>query len=504
MRRPTRHMIERYRSLHVLLIVAIIGVWLWSPGGLAASPQSLQAPTLPEVVRLAIAKSGRVVAEQEGLVQAGLKDAETKASFGWGADVVAGGESRGADNPTADFNSLHARVSIHKTLSPSPLRTIGLKKTAAEIDAAKSELQATVAKTILSAFDGYRNLELALLQCSLAQKATAHAKDEMRVARRQTELDALSPVDKAKAEIGYKQAENEERASCRVVDIARSALADLLDVDPTALNEEELPLPTLEGVVDQVRAHSAAYWPPSSTDLTLEALESQATSKRTEVVQAKAALTKSHAAVDSLQIADKPVVSVQASYSWSADRQVAVSLDNRWVFATNLTATDKYQGAFESRIPSTQEPAWQVGFNVNLNVWDSYKRQIQMREARSAVKQANSGVDGAKSAVSLEVNQQFNDVQGAWEALILSDEKLLLTWDELETERRRASLGLSTELQVEGYRLKLYQSALAVLKARYGYETSLVDLGRSAGMSADEMLHLVDQVAMTWAAGPVD
>ncbi len=254
-------------------------------------------------------------------------------------------------------------------------------------------------------------------------------------ARRLQEEGFIARTELLHAHVAQAQADRELKGSRRDLDLARTALANVLaseePVTPTTQLFMLSNIEPLDGFVQQAR----------TTHPALDQLE--------------AVKDKAHEKLRSERAAFAPEVYL---------------FGMRELHEDDLTAL---------------EPRWAVGVGVNFTLFEGLARPNRVRAAMKMEEQA--GLMKRKLARDLEtlVNSKYQELMKAREQFDALQTSLDLSGENLRARRRAFEEGLATSLDVVDAQLSLSAAKVERLRAAYNFDVALAELLEASGRGSE-------------------
>lgn len=477
-----------------IAMMCAVGTLFLSAQGLAASPDpEFEIPTLLDAIDLALINGPDMASAQKTVEQAQIGSLAARSALSWRVDA-AGSHSQMRDvEDGTDDSQTAASLTLQRTFTFDPAVANQLRQADLGAEQTLILLERTAYETVATVFEAYRQLELALIQRQMLAESVRVAQMGLDVAMSRSETETLAKEDAEEARLDLVAAQLEYDASERMLDIARLILAQRLGIDdlPTV---DEVPVPSLDELKDAIASGSAEYWPerPIPWPATLEELQMSAVANRPEVRLAHARVRQSEIDVEQARLARRPVFFTEAKYTKPLDGDVSVSLNSRGGLSATLNVYEPYDLTKEQLAhPPASNDQWEVRIGASVNLWDSAQSAIEVERASSALRQATSDWEQAKSGVELDVANRHINAVTAHRRLRLQSERTLLALDRLAAEQRRLELGLATPLSVAAKELEVHGAVVQTYAARVEYEKSVVDLAVSVGLAFDELRELI-------------
>lgn len=466
----------------------------------AVSAAAVQAPTATEAIALALERSASIQSAESLVKEALLGEAAVRAGLGFRADLAAGDTL--SDDPAnlkmpggeQRLNSAYGALSMRTHLMPGPEARLDLLQASLGVGDAQAGLEEAARETIVTVYDGYRQLETALLQQRVLLRRVEDSGRALEVARSRHANGTLADTELEEARLAHRQAQDAREAASRMLDLAKRELARRIGIDPNTIDVDELPLPRLDRVLQAIEGGSSAFFPPAPIpwEASRADLVAQALAARPEILRAKSALQSAEAGIDRARLVTRPQVMATAEYGWSEKGNLSLSLDNDWLLQANLTQSETWTSTGEVlEVPGGEQESWSVGVRVVFNLWDAGLEEIAIRRAEEGRARALLGLEQAENGIELDLSRRYDEALAAHDALWLQAERALLALAVLQTEQERHRLGLSSDVQLAVVSTQLDQAIVDALSARARYETALLRLAQAAAYPPAWMMELV-------------
>lgn len=511
------------RAALALLVPALAlapALWLFAPQAAAsaaspapatvdASPHSaVQVPTVSEAVALALRNSAQAAiarAQLEAAV-AGSVNMET-ALLGWRFDGVLDDTLNQSEQLASipalagdPLNTLSATLAVRKALGVAGTTALALEESRLQRARAEREYVGALRELAVSAYEAYRQLELALIQYRLLERAVDLSRDSLEAAREQEALGAQSPVQVGEARLAYQEALQRRDAARRLLDIAWQRLARLLGMDASDVDILDVDVIGIDDALAMIDSGHPAFWPeqPLPWTWTLDELVALARENRPEVQSARDGVALATLGLDKVKLDQRPDVQLTASATWPDQVRASITLDDEWVAQGTLS-----HWRFSPSIPNapsqlTQAPAkdvdWSVGLRVTVNLWDGGASKAAVYRAEQTVRQAELGLDEALHGVALDVERRFAELQSAYEALLLATERAGIARLNAGMESAKEALGMSSRLHVDAATVNLWQAVTGAISARFDYEIAVLKLAAAAAFDLETLGRIIQDI----------
>lgn len=503
------------RRLH--LAPVLLAFTLLAAVGTAAA-EGIVVPTAGEAVRLALVNSSEAAMAKARLEAALAGDASLRAALlGWRFDAVFDDtvtetETLKAINdphpvPLIDLplNTLSATLAIRKALGAAGTTKLALDESRLQAERATRDYGAELRQIALTAYEAYRQLELALIQYRILQRSVDLTRDALDVAEDQYASGAQSEARLEEARVAHREAQNGLAAASRMLDIAWLRLARLLGLDPEKADILDIEVLSVEEALQMIvedhpvfRPESAVPWRWSVDEAVEIALDS-----RPEILGARDAVQLARLGVEKVKLDRRPTIQLSANATTEDQIRASLTMDNDWVVQGSLTAwwfDQDMPKSFPdgSSNPVRQAPSdginWDIGIRVTYNLWDSGASRAGQHQAEQAVVQAELGLEQARHGITLDVQSRYAEVQSAYDSLLIASQRAKIALLDLETEEQKAALGTSSPLQVDAAKMELWQKVIGAVSARFEYENAVLRLAQAVGLGLEDVLETVDDL----------
>lgn len=122
---------------------------------------------------------------------------------------------------------------------------------------------------------------------------------------------------------------------------------------------------------------------------------------------------------------------------------------------------------------------WVTGLALNFPLYDGGASRAQAGQAREAVHALAAGLDGARRAVRLDVENSFLNLVSRWERIGQARQGLEEATAAARVAQVRYAAGLSTSTELLDAQTSLVQAQQALAAARYGYLGAAVSWNRA-------------------------
>jgi len=489
--------------LRQALIVAVVLAFLLPAPSPQVQASQVWIPTAPEAVALAVQQSAQAAIARAQLeaAMAGAINVEAML-LGWRFDGLIDDTltrseqlSQLLDDP---LNTVSATVAIRKALGVAGTTALALEENRLQRERAEREYAGSLREIGVTAFEAYRQLELALIQYRILERSVDLTKRSLDMAEDQAALGAQSEAQVREARLAHQEALQRRDASRRLLDIAWQRLARLLGLDASVIDILDIDVIGVDEALEMIAARHPAFWPESASPWpwSLEQLIILAQENRPEVQSAREGLALAQLGVEKTKLDRKPDVQLTASATWPEKIRASVTLDDEWVAQGTLSAWRFNQAIPPALSQVTQAPQhdvdWSVGVRVTLNLWDAGAHRAAAYRAEQLVRQAELGLDEALHGVALDVERRYAELQSAYEALHIASERASVARLNLEAEVQKASLGMSSELQIDAATINLWQAVVGAISARFDYELSLLRLAAAVAFDLETFGKIVE------------
>lgn len=471
-------------------------------GPVSVLAQGIKVPTAAEAVRLALVNSTEAAAARAELEAALAGDIQLRSALlGWRFDAVLDdtlSQSESLKSLGVDaLNTLTGTIAVRKALTAHGTTRLALDESRIQLARAQREYTDQMRQIAVTAYEAYRQLELALIQYRVLQRAVTLTQDALDVARDQHRAGALAPARVQEAWLNHQEALSRQETARRMLDIAWLRLAHLLGLDPEATDILDVDVLSVDEAVEMILARDAAFWPqaPFPWEWSLDELLAQAEQNRPEVLAAQDAVVLAELGAQKVKLDQRPSVELTANATWPEKVRVSLSLDNDWVTQGTISAWRMSDDVPLPNLPVPENDVdWDVGVRVTFNLWDSGAAKAAAYQAEERRRQAELGVEKARQGIRLDVQRRHAEAKSAYDALILAAERARIAHMDLEAEKQRAALGLSPPIQVDSTTLDLWQAVVSAVSARFDYEIALLQLARAVAWDLESLLDLTDRL----------
>lgn len=490
------------RRLH--LAPVLLAFTLLAAVGTAAA-EGIVVPTAGEAVRLALVNSSEAAMAKARLEAALAGDASLRAALlGWRFDAVFDDTVTETETLKAikPLNTLSATLAIRKALGAAGTTKLALDESRLQAERATRDYGAELRQIALTAYEAYRQLELALIQYRILQRSVDLTRDALDVAEDQYASGAQSEARLEEARVAHREAQNGLAAASRMLDIAWLRLARLLGLDPEKADILDIEVLSVEEALQMIvedhpvfRPESAVPWRWSVDEAVEIALDS-----RPEILGARDAVQLARLGVEKVKLDRRPTIQLSANATTEDQIRASLTMDNDWVVQGSLTAWwfDQDMPKSLSSNPVRQAPSdginWDIGIRVTYNLWDSGASRAGQHQAEQAVVQAELGLEQARHGITLDVQSRYAEVQSAYDSLLIASQRAKIALLDLETEEQKAALGTSSPLQVDAAKMELWQMVIGAVSARFEYENAVLRLAQAVGLGLEDVLETVDDL----------
>lgn len=468
---------------------------------LEAAPARL--PAISEAVELALRESAQAAIARSQLEAAAAAGANLEAALlGWRLDAVLEETVNRSELlpslPNGDpLNTFTAALSVRKALGVSGTTALALEESRIQRERAEREYEASLRDIAVTAFEAYRQLELALVQQRVLERAVELSQKSLEVAKSQAELGAAAETKVREASLAYEEAVQRRDGSRRLFDIAWQRLARLLGLAAGSIDALEIEAISVERALDMIESRHPAFWPdqPLPWSWSLDELIALAQENRPETQSAREGVALAKLGVEKVKLDARPDVQFTASATWPEKVRASLTLDDEWVAHGSLSAWRYNHQEFQpgqEPIPAPKNDVdWSIGVRVTVNLWDGGASRTAALRAERLVEQAELGLDEARHAVALDVQRRYAELQTAWESLLIASRRVEAARLSVANEASRAALGMSSELEIDSAELNLWQAAAGAISARFDYELALLRLAAAVALDLETFREIV-------------
>lgn len=493
--------------IFILALIAVVSIHSAAiePAEAAATPD-IHVPSVSEAILLAIENSPDIKTSQLQLEEAGIGFRTLYAGLlGFRVDAhindqLALDQRTKLYNGNDAVNTFSATVSVRKALALGARSAITLAEQRVPLEQAERAMIRQVADVIVTTFDAYRQLELALMRYELSVTAQNLAEQGARVAKDRLKHGAITPADAEESQLQLIEAMNETRYAENILDVVWINLAQMIGINPNDVSIRDVPVRSLEQSMQLIQKDGGPFSPPTPHPWSNESAEdmvAQAMQKRSELDDAKSFVDLADTAIKKASLDKRPSFELKASYTTTDHLTAALSVDNEWVLTGS--ATKAYLSDVPTptaQDPTAQDPTddWEVGFGVTFNLWDSGVVKQSIERGNKAKERANLGLSQAQQGIELDVLSAHADLLKSYDSLHLARERTLLAEARFNIEKDKLQLGTSTELIVDQAAIKKWGSVIQAVADRFQYESALLTLARAKGMDAESLFELADHL----------
>ncbi len=198
-----------------------------------------------------------------------------------------------------------------------------------------------------------------------------------------------------------------------------------------------------------------------------------------------------HAFNDSLQTilrqaqAMQPILQLIAAKRTEAKQKLLAEASE---FLPHVAIFGKYE--MYPQYLSSLEPRWAVGVNVQINLFNGFKKYNRVQEARHLNKEVKYLQKDATQKINLWVNQAYRQMRNAEQRYFKLQANIALAKENLKSQEKRFQTGMGTSLDVIDARLLLEKDRIDQLKALYDYYVAMTDLFVAQGQ-AEGIQHII-------------
>ncbi len=142
---------------------------------------------------------------------------------------------------------------------------------------------------------------------------------------------------------------------------------------------------------------------------------------------------------------------------------------------------------------SSLEPRWAVGVNVQMNLFNGFKKYNQVQEARHLNKQMDYMQKDIKRQIELWVNKSYREMHNAEQRYFKLQANIALAQENLKSQEKRFQAGLGTSLDVIDARLLLEKDRIERLKSLYDYNLALTELFVAQGKAGQAIPYVAGE-----------
>ena len=279
------------------------------------------------------------------------------------------------------FPSITENYSVRLTLQQPVFTGLKLLKTremaSLNSGATQQDFNKDRADLILNVTTAYWNLYRAVKVEEVIRQSVEQISGHLRDVKNMSSQGLATDADVMKVQVQYSQMKVRHIEARNSIRIASMALNSILGN------------PIDRSVVPSDSPAVAAGAVPVREDL--HDLQSRAQSQRPELKSLELRRDMNSAGVSAARAGWYPQVSLAANYDYARPNQRILPPVNQW----NNT--------------------WDVGLNLQWNIWDWYATGHQTAQAEAALRQTEAGLTQMKDAVMLDVARQYYDVQTSQE-----------------------------------------------------------------------------------------
>lgn len=489
-------------ALFLMVLAAALALPLpAAPAPAVAAP--VEIPTAAEAVGLALRESPQAAIARAQLEAALAASVNLESMLlGWRFDAVLDDTLSRSEQLAPvlggdPLNTFSATVAARKALAVRGSTALALEEARLQREQAERDYLARLREIGVTAYEAYRQLELALIRHRILERAVALTRDSLEAAEEQAVLGAHTEAQVRAARLAHEEAVQRRDASRRLLDIAWQRLARLLGLDPAGVDILDLDVIEVEEALEMIAGRHPAFWPERAVPWqeSLEELVERAKANRPEVQNARAGVALARLGVEKVKLDRRPDIQLTAGATWPGQIRASLTVDDEGVAQASVTGW-RFDRAIPSELSAvTQAPKdevdWSLGIRVTYNLWDSGASRAAAHRAGQLLRQAELGLDEALHGVALDVEGRHAELVSAYEALLMASERALLAHLELETEEAKAALGMSSRLQVDAAAMQLWQAVAAAVSARFDYELAVVRLAAAAAWDLETLSQIV-------------
>lgn len=324
------------------------------------------------------------------------------------------------DNYSAQLSLMQPVFTGFKLLANSDLNEQLSNATNEEYNKDKSELIYNVKNSYWSLF---KAIQFKKVMDETVSQVTAHVED----AKNLEKVGMMTKNDILKIEVQLSNALYQQADAENIVKLAAVALNNTIGT----------PLST------KIEILSGANLIPVQLE-ELSKLIEQAIDRRPEVKAADSRIKAGEAGVTIAKSNWYPQLSIGANYYYSRPNQRI------------LPTRDQFDGT------------WDAGVNLSINVWDWMTTKHQTDQAEAQLAQAVDGLGMIKDGVTLEVTQNFFNVNQSKKKIDIADLSVKQAEENLRVTNDKFKNGLATSSE-------LVDAETALIGAKTNYTTSVVD-----------------------------
>jgi len=198
-----------------------------------------------------------------------------------------------------------------------------------------------------------------------------------------------------------------------------------------------------------------------------------------------------HAFNDSLQTilrqaqAMQPILHLIAAKRSEAKQKLLAEASD---FLPHVAVFGKYE--MYPQYLSSLEPRWAVGVNVQINLFNGFKKYNRVQEARHLNKEVSYLQKDATEKINLWVHQAYRQMRNAEQRYLKLQANIALAKENLKSQEKRFQTGMGTSLDVIDARLLLEKDRIDQLKALYDYYAAMTRLFVAKGR-AEEARYII-------------
>ncbi|MCF8317097.1 MAG: TolC family protein, partial [Ignavibacteriales bacterium] len=141
---------------------------------------------------------------------------------------------------------------------------------------------------------------------------------------------------------------------------------------------------------------------------------------------------------------------------------------------------------------SMLEPEWTIGLSLTMNIFNGFQDYDDIKSTEHLINEIGYMEIDTRKNINLMISKLYADIANYREQIILQEEIIKHTKDNLEQNMRRFDTGLGSSLEVVDARLLVEKSMLDSKTAIYYYFESLNSFLNTAGAS-DEFTQIWDK-----------
>jgi len=317
-----------------------------------------------------------------------------------------------------DFWKTYSRISAYSDLT----------------DASAQDLINAKQSLILNAYTAYFNYLQAVKLRKVSQESLQQATEHLKLSRSlfnvgsKPQFDVIkAESDEATARVNLLNAENN-------IDITRLQLENIL-------NQK---LPTAFSLRDDFEVVRDSVTESASLNIALK--------NRPEIIAGKLRIDANKSFLTSAWTANLPTINASGGYTWKS-------------FAMNQT----FQGS------------WSLGVAVSLPIFQGFALDAGIQQAKANLDNAQATYDLTEQSITLDVRQQYSNLQLARDQISASRSLLKAAEETLRLAEARFKEEVGSAVEVTDARVAYYNAQVLLIQSLYNYQVTYARLERAMG-----------------------